>query len=420
MAQCATNPVTGEAELAFISEEQEISMGKQYYGPTIQSFDGIYPDQGAQKYINDVGQKLAHLGHRPNLNYEFKIVNTSQVNAFALPGGKICITRGLLTQMNHESQLAAVLGHEIGHVTARHAVRAMSRQMIWGGLFNLGAIALETKNVENRQAMLALGSVGLQAGLAKYGRDQEIQSDELGMSYMTRAHYDPKGALETFELLQKLQTREASFIDAMFASHPPSQERVANAKALISTEYALVAKRPDNIQTTKQFKKLSEKLKREEPFYKEHDEGIKVANEGRWNDAITHFQKALKGKPNEALFHADIGYVYMMRKEFETSKTHLRKAIQAYPDFFKPSFFLGYLKYQTKDYAGAKTDLLKADQIIPGVPQLRLILGESYEQSGDVHTAVEYYKYVYQADPEGEVGRVAARHLLRLGVLRKK
>ena len=79
------------------------------------------------------------------------------------------------------------------------------------------------------------------------------------------------------------------------------------------------------------------KLKREEPFYKEHDEGIKVANEGRWNDAITHFQKALKGKPNEALFHADIGYVYMMRKEFETSKTHLRKAIQAYPDFFKPS-----------------------------------------------------------------------------------
>src|SRR3989338_2073503 len=252
MAQCATNPVTGEAELAFISEEQEISMGKQYYGPTIQSFDGIYPDQGAQKYINDVGQKLAHLGHRPNLNYEFKIVNTSQVNAFALPGGKICITRGLLTQMNHESQLAAVLGHEIGHVTARHAVRAMSRQMIWGGLFNFGAIVLETKNVENRQAMLALGSVGLQAGLAKYGWDQVI----------------------------------------------------------------------------------------------ENDERIKVANEGRWNDAITHFQKALKGKPNEALFHADIGYVYMMRKEFETSKTHLRKAIQAYPDFFKPSFFLGYLKYQ--------------------------------------------------------------------------
>ena len=238
LSQCAVNPVTGRSELSLISESQEIEMGKQYYGPTIQSFDGLYLDDEAETYVSDVGQNLARLSHRPHLDYEFKVVNSSQVNAFALPGGKICITRGLLTHMDHESQLAAVLGHEIGHVTAKHGVRAMSRQLLLGGLLSLGAAALDYKGVQGRDAMMTAGLVGLQAVLAKYSRDQESQSDELGLQYMTKANYNPTGAVQLFELFEKLQTREPSFVEKMFASHPQSTDRKERAKHLIDLKYA--------------------------------------------------------------------------------------------------------------------------------------------------------------------------------------
>src|SRR3989338_10141828 len=146
ISACATvNPVTGEKEYFTLNEKAEIKLGEQHYYPTMQSMGGEYLNNNeAKNYVNSIGQKLAQVSHRPNLDYEFKIVNTSMVNAFALPGGKICVTRGLLTHFDKESQLVAVLGHEIGHVTAKHAVRQMSRQMLLGTLFNVGAIALDT------------------------------------------------------------------------------------------------------------------------------------------------------------------------------------------------------------------------------------------------------------------------------------
>jgi Zn-dependent protease with chaperone function len=418
LSQCAVNPVTGRSELALISESQEIEMGKQYYGPTIQSFNGLYLDDETQTYVSDVGQNLARLSHRPHLDYEFKVVNSSEVNAFALPGGKICITRGLLTRMDNESQLAAVLGHEIGHVTAKHGVRAMSRQLLLGGFLSLGAMALDYKGVEGRDAIVTAGLVGLQAVLAKYSRDQESQSDELGLQYMTKANYNPTGAVQLFELFEKLQTREPNFVEKMFASHPQSTDRKEQAKRLIDLKYAQYLGANKSRATKAGFENLSGKLKKEAPHYEEYDKGAKALSENHPHLAINHLRKAIEGKPHEALFHADIGLAYEMIDDERLAEIHLKKAQVLYPSFFKPQFYLGYYYYKTKKYRLAAEAFARADKIVPGVAPLRLFWGESSEAIGNDRDAVELYRYVYQSDPQGNLGRRARGHLVRLGVLK--
>ena len=269
---CATNPVTGESEFSLVSESQELEVGKQYYGPTIQSFDGEYPDPEAQAYVRKIGSRLAALSHRPGLQYEFTIVNTSMMNAFALPGGKICITRGLLTKQTNESQLAAVLGHEIGHVTARHGAAGMTRQMVLGGLLNIGAAALDYKQVAGREAILMAGAAGVQAVIAKYSRGQETQSDELGLGYMTKAGYNPKGAVELFGIFKKLQKNEPGFVEKMFASHPQSQDRMNHSEDLIAAKYKSFTG-PQAVTNTEDFKKHSLRLQKEAPYYDAYDQG---------------------------------------------------------------------------------------------------------------------------------------------------
>jgi len=419
IAQCATNPVTGRRELSFISEAKEIQMGATYYGPTIQSFDGKYMDDRTQAIFNRVGQKMAKLSHRPNLKYEFTVVNTSVVNAFALPGGKICITRGLLQHMTSESQLAAVTGHEIGHVTARHSVRQMTRQLLLGGLLTVGALALESQNVGGRGAMVQAGAIGLQALLSKYSRGQESQSDRLGMGYMTKAGYDPQGAVELFQIFEGLQTRKANFIEKMFASHPQSRDRVSNAETRIAANYQAIAKDPNRIVNSDDFKYLSAKLKKEKPSYDEYDKGVEASSNKLWLTAIRHFNKAIEGKPQEALFHADLGFAYLQSKQMPLAETHIKKSIGLYPGFFKPNYYMGYLEYERKNYSEARRHLYIADQLVPGNPLLKLMLGESSEIMGDKRTAVANYKFVYQIDRKGKLGATARGHLERMGVMKK-
>ncbi|MBT6105380.1 MAG: M48 family metallopeptidase, partial [Porticoccaceae bacterium] len=225
-AGCAVNPVTGEKELSLISERQEISLGENNYGPSRQSQGGdYYLDSELQAYITSVGRRLAVQSDRPDLPYEFVVLNNSVPNAWALPGGKIAINRGLLEYLDDESQLAAVLAHEIVHAAARHSASQMSR----GTLANIGmlAVAVGTQGRDNGQLYAAASQLGTAAWMAKYGRDDELESDYYGMEYMARAGYEPQGAVELQRTFVKLsEDRQTDFISGLFASHPPSIRRV--------------------------------------------------------------------------------------------------------------------------------------------------------------------------------------------------
>ncbi|NOY12799.1 MAG: M48 family metalloprotease, partial [Deltaproteobacteria bacterium] len=190
LAGCAVNPVTGRNELAIMSvtPEQEAKLGKESFDQALQTMGGIYPDASINAYVDRVGQRIARRSHRPALHYTFKVVNDSSPNAFALPGGFIAVTRGLLINLEDEAQLAAVLGHEIGHVTARHSVQGMQRSTLLGMTVGLmGALAGE----EYGKLVSDIGGVTANLVDKSYSREQEREADRLGIDYMVLAGYAP-------------------------------------------------------------------------------------------------------------------------------------------------------------------------------------------------------------------------------------
>ncbi len=194
---CARNPVTGRRELMFLSEEQEIAMGRQA-DPEIVGYFGLYEDPTLQRFINEKGQQMAAISHRQNLNYEFKIVDSPIINAFAVPGGYIYFTRGIMAHFNNEAEFAGVLGHEIGHVTARHTARQQSRTILAQAGLIAGVLVAP---------QLAQFAEAAQAGVSllflKNGRDAERESDRLGVEYSTRIGYDAHEMAEFFETLER-------------------------------------------------------------------------------------------------------------------------------------------------------------------------------------------------------------------------
>lgn len=221
LTACATNPVTGKQQLALMSEAQEIELGRQSDQQVVASI-GLYPDQKLQQYVQSLGSKLAAASERPNLPWTFRVVDDASVNAFALPGGFIYVTRGIMAHLNSEAELVSVMGHEIGHVTARHSVSQMSKQQLAGLGLNLAMIFVPQARPYGDLANQGLGLMFL-----KFSRQDEAQADDLGLKYLVQAGYDPRPMTEVFSLLERVsQASSAGRLPQWLASHPdPSRRR---------------------------------------------------------------------------------------------------------------------------------------------------------------------------------------------------
>ena len=224
LISCAVNPVTGKRELSLISEEQEIAMGREY-DPQIAAMYGVYDDPKLLKYVNDLGQKMAKISHRPNLKYEIKIMDSPVINAFAVPGGYVYITRGILAYLNSEAELAGVMGHEIGHITAKHSVSQMSKAQLAQLGMGLGSVFIEGFD---QYAGLAGQAVGLL--FLKYGRDDERQSDKLGVEYSTEVGYDAREMANFFKVLDNMNKSSGSSLPDFLSTHPNPADRFSDVK----------------------------------------------------------------------------------------------------------------------------------------------------------------------------------------------
>ncbi len=230
MYKCAVNPVTGKKELMLIPESSEINMGKKV-DIGVKSQYGIYNDKELNEYVNSVGQSIVPYTHRPKLKYYFTVLDTPVVNAFAAPGGYIYITRGLLALLNSEAELATVLGHELGHVNARHTAKAMTRSI----LFNIGLIvgSALSKDIRKVSPFIAIASKVL---FLKYSRDNEYQADSLGIRYARLARYNSGVMINFFKSLRKLEVKSGGGLPNFLSTHPLTVKRIERVKTYLKPE----------------------------------------------------------------------------------------------------------------------------------------------------------------------------------------
>ena len=239
---CSTNPATGKKEFNIVSESQEVAIGQQSHQQIIEQF-GVYDEKPElNRLVDSIGREIASRSERPNLPWHFTLLDTPMINAMAVPGGYIYVTRGMLENVNSVDELASVIGHEIAHVTARHSAQQISRAQLAQFGMVLGAVIAGPQAAQQYGQLAELG-IGLL--FQRYSRAQETQADLFGTEYMTRANYNPIGAERMLMALQRLNKTEASAIDRYFQSHPDPAKRVADVRKKIAEMPAAATSLPE-------------------------------------------------------------------------------------------------------------------------------------------------------------------------------
>ncbi len=401
---CAVNPVTGEREISLVSTEQEVAIGEQQYAPSRQMYGGDYlADPEVTRYVKEVGARLAAVSDRP-LPYEFFVINDSTPNAWALPGGKIAVHRGLLTELGSEAELAAVLGHEIVHAAARHGAKSMQRGMLMQGA--LVAASLTANESQYGSLLMSGAGLSMQLLTQKYGRDAERESDRYGMVYMSRAGYDPAAAVALQETFLRLsEGQQAGFVDGLFRSHPPSAERVENNRASLADLPA------DGEMGVDRYRLAMQRLVDTRDAYAAHDRGRKALAQGEVKNALSAANQALAVEPNEALFHLLRGDVRSAQSRWNDALTNYERAVNKNPGYFYPLMRRGLVNRKVGNTSQAAADLERSIELLPNAPAMNA-LGEMKLVAGDRATAMELFRAAAQSDSPD--GRAAQESLVRL------
>lgn len=410
LAACAVNPVTGARELSLFDERWELATGAQYYAPLRQQQGGDFVlDPELVAYVQEVGQRVAAEAPR-ELPYEFAVINSSVPNAWALPGGKISINRGLLTEMNSEAELAAVLGHEAAHAAARHSAQQMSRTTLIQGAVIIGGVAVGVATDRDDYAMVAVlgGMLGAQLIGMRYSRDAEREADYFGTRWMHAAGYNPEGAVSLQQSFVRLsEGRHPGFVQGLFASHPPSRERVESNRRLADQ-----LGREGEIGEDR-YQRMIARLRALEPAYKAHDEGRRALGQRDFDTALAKAEEALALEDGEPLFHALKGDALASMNRFADAEAAYTRALARDPGWFYHHLRRGMVREQQRNFAGARGDLEASIERLP-TAQGHLYLGNVERAQGNRQRAIENYRIAAQSDDEA--GQRARRALTDMGV----
>jgi predicted Zn-dependent protease len=244
---CATNPVTGKSDVVTMTAADEAELGRKMHPQVLQQY-GRYEDEALQAYVNEIGQRIAASSHRPDLQYTFTVLDSEEVNAFALPG-YVYITRGIMAYLNSEAELAAVLGHEVGHITARHSVRRQA------GATATGVGATLVGILTGSGDLAGLANMAGTALVLGYGRDMELEADQVGAEYLNRLGYSPEAMIDVVRLLKnqellelqlaRQEGREPRVYHGVFSSHPDNDTRLKEVVAAAHQVPGAGQRRPD-------------------------------------------------------------------------------------------------------------------------------------------------------------------------------
>ncbi|NQT26468.1 M48 family metalloprotease [candidate division KSB1 bacterium] len=414
LVACAVNPVTGKHQLVLMSEGEEVALDKQHSPHQFSSDFGEVQDPALNKYITDVGLKMTVLSHRPQMPYSFRAVNATYVNAYAFPGGSIATTRGILLELENEAELAALLGHEIGHVNARHTAGRMSKAMLLNAAVGAGAILISSKNETAGLITAGLGSLGSGLLLAKYSRDDERQADALGMDYMTKAGYSPDGMIGLMDVLKSLSSHKPNAIEAMFSSHPMSDERYQTAVQSSNTTHASAKGQK---LSKERYMDQTAKLRKLKDAIELMQDGQKEMGQQNFTQAETQLKAALKKAPSDYVGLVLMANCQLAMEKYQAAEGFAEKAKKVYHKEAQGHHLGGIAKLLQKKYSSAYQDFMTYDNLLPGNPNTTFLKGYTQENMEHKLEAASEYKRYLQAVNQGEQADHARGRLIEWGYI---
>ncbi|MCS7196697.1 MAG: M48 family metalloprotease [Aquificaceae bacterium] len=382
LSSCAEATARGSF-LNLLPEQKEIEIGRAYIPYAVEEWDGLYPEEEVQAYIRTVGLALVKQVDR-KLPYQFYVVNSSKVNAFALPGGPVMLTRGLFLRLGSESELASVLAHELGHINARHHARFLEKQFGINLLLSIGSLLLGDKPYG--QALLQFSQIGAGLMTLKFSRDQEREADRYGILYTYKAGYDPAGMIRVFEIFRSME-REGRPPEWL-STHPLPETRIRE----VSREIEKLKPSGAFIADTQDFQRVKSKLKETQASFEEFDKGKRAFGERNYRTALEHFRRAAEIYPENYPARAYMAYLLAKEGRVVEAERQSLWALQIRQEVFLTNYVHGYVKFAQGEYQTSLKYLQKANQLIPDHPSTHYYLGRNYEALGHRSKAVEHYR----------------------------
>lgn len=416
---CSVNPVTGKSQLMLMSETDEIKVDREQSPHQFSADYGILQDKALNNYIGDVGKRMATRSHRPQMPYSFQGVNATYVNAYAFPGGTIATTRGILASLQNESELAGLLGHELGHVNARHTASRMTTGMLVGATLALGTAVLSTSKKYGNLAQVVglVGQIGAGMLLAHYSRSDERQADALGMQYMTKAGHSPEGMVGLMELLNTTSKHKPSTIEMMFRTHPMSSERYQTAKASANTQYRSLKKLPVNRD---RYMDHTAKLRRQKKAIEAMQQGETEMAKERFHPAERQFKKALKHAPEDYTALVMMTKCQLAQEKPHEARQYATLAKQVYSSEAQAHHLNGIANMMGKQFDTAYQDFATYEKVLPGNPNTVFLKGTALEGMQNKSAAAAEYNRFLKMTNQGEQAQYARERLMNWGFLGRR
>ncbi|HNU11159.1 MAG TPA: M48 family metalloprotease [Rubrivivax sp.] len=412
---CATSPVTGKQILVGMSPQEEIEVDRQQ-APQQFSLDlGPVQDDGVNAYVDEVSRRLQAQVHRRDMPYSTRVLGANYVNAYTFPAGAVGITRGIMTDLNDEAELSALIGHELGHVNARHAAQRQGQAMVAQAAMVAVAVAAAASNSRWGSLAGVGGVIGASALLARYSRDNEREADSLGQEYMVKAGYPASGMTRLHELLVRQQGAEPGLLETMFASHPMSTERRDDARRRAETIYAASANAPAGRE---RFMDRTASLRRLKPTIDACQNGELAMSKKDLPAAQRQFETALRATPRDYPANLRMAQCLAAQNRLQEAKRYAETARQVYPQEAQAAKLAASLKLGLRDPGGAYQDLQAYDRLLPGDPGTRFLKGVALEGMGRQQDAAREYAGFLQVGAQGEAASYAQGRLKAWGYLK--
>lgn len=413
---CAVDPVTGKKQLVLMSEEQEITLDQQQSPHQFSMDYGTCQDKELNAYISGVGMAVAATSHRPDMPYSFRGVNAAYVNAYAFPGGSIAVTRGILAELENEAELAALLGHEIGHVNARHTAERMTKGTLLQVALAGGSAYLGSGEYASYTPYLeTIGGLGASALLASYSRDDEREADRLAVQYMVAAGHNPDGMEGLMNVLVAKSKHTPNALELMFATHPMSRERLDNARELTARHYA--EQRQRNVRRQRYMDNTAS-VRRLKPVLLKLQDGAGSMAAKKFSEAEIAFAAALAQAPDDYAALLMMAKCKMALKKNAEARRYARQAQNVYPGEAQAVQVSGISALADQKFSVAYEEFDRYATLLPGNGQITFLKGISLDGMGKKEMAARHYQTYLQSVSQGEAADHARRRLTTWGYIK--